>query len=147
MTHPNCITVGQRDFHGFWDFPCNLATTWRNSFSPPPPPNNLCFVSFFASLNVSFGLMREAMHRFNGCAKIWSAPGIHSDNQTVIEQVNISRAEKQAKFIYKHYRVISASLPQIGAVLVPDKKRIRVKEQFPSPRGGWSIRFMISKQN
>ena len=32
-------------FHGFWDFACNLATTWRNSFSPPPP-NRVCFVSF-----------------------------------------------------------------------------------------------------
>ena len=32
-------------FHGFWDFARNLATTWRNSFSPPPQ-NRLCFISF-----------------------------------------------------------------------------------------------------
>ena len=37
----------------------------------------MCFVSFFASSNVSSGLIREALHRFNSCAKIWSAPGIN----------------------------------------------------------------------
>ena len=33
------------------------------------------FCLFFASSNVSFGSMREVLHRFNGCAKIWSTPG------------------------------------------------------------------------
>ena len=91
MTHLNCKTVGQRDFHGFWNFACNLATIERNSLSRTPktecvftPQNRVCFHTpnqsvfrlFFASSNVSSGLIREALHRFNGWAKIWSAPGI-----------------------------------------------------------------------
>ena len=60
-----------------------LRVTWRQYeeiLSPAhphthTPQNKRMFSLFFASLNVSFGLIREALHRFNGCAKIWSAPG------------------------------------------------------------------------
>ena len=31
--------------------------------------------NFFASLNISFGLIREALHRFNGCTKLRFVPG------------------------------------------------------------------------
>ena len=47
-----------------WEHPCFIS-----------PPFLCMFCLFFASLNFSFGLIREALHRFDGCAKIWSAPG------------------------------------------------------------------------
>ena len=55
--------------------------TWRQRkeiLSPTHPhtPRQGMFCLFFASSNVSFGLIHETLHRFNGCAKIWSAPGI-----------------------------------------------------------------------
>ena len=58
-----------------------LLVTWRqlkeiiSPAPPPPPPKQSMFHLFFASSKVSFGLKREALHCFNGCAKIWSAPG------------------------------------------------------------------------
>ena len=69
-------------FHGFWDFARNLATTWRNSFSCTSQKQRM-FCHFFASSNVSSDLIHEALHRFNGWAKIWSAPGrwfLHANN-------------------------------------------------------------------
>ena len=58
-----------------------LLVTWRQRkqiLSPTHPhtPKQRIFCLFFASLNVLFGLIREALHRFNGCAKTWSAPGM-----------------------------------------------------------------------
>ena len=56
-----------------------LRVTWpqrEEILSPPPPLKQSMFCLLFGSSNVSFGLIREALHRFNGCAKIWSAPGI-----------------------------------------------------------------------
>ena len=58
-----------------------LPVTWRQRkeiLSPTHPhtPKQSIFCLFFANSNISFGLTREALHRFNGCAKIWSAPGI-----------------------------------------------------------------------
>ena len=57
-----------------------LLVTWRQReeiLSPTHPhtPKQSVFCLVFASSNVSFGLIREALHRFNGCAQIWSAPG------------------------------------------------------------------------
>ena len=83
MTHLNCKTVGQRDFSRLFG---TLLVTWRQReeiLSPAHPKTEYVFTPqnksmlclFFASSNVSFGLIREALHRFNGCAKIWSAPG------------------------------------------------------------------------
>ena len=61
-------------FHGFWDFAYNLASSWRNSFPHTPThPHTLkqsIFCLFYASSNVSLGLVREALHCFNICAKI-----------------------------------------------------------------------------
>ena len=76
MSHLNCKTVGQRDFSRFLGLCLWLGANLKN---PPSrtPQNRVFFVPFFASSNVSFGLIREALHRFNGCAKIWSAPGIY----------------------------------------------------------------------
>ena len=57
----------------------------KEIFSPAPPPsteyfltlqNRCMFRLFFANSNVSFGLIREALHRFNGGVNIWSAPSI-----------------------------------------------------------------------
>ena len=70
----NCRTTNIFSrFFGTWA--CNLATTWRNSFFSPPPPNRVCFVILFASSNFSFDLIREALHRSNNCVKICSAFG------------------------------------------------------------------------
>ena len=55
-----------------------LRVIWRQlkEMLSPAHPRTECILSlFFASSDVSFGLIREALHRFNGCAKIWSAPG------------------------------------------------------------------------
>ena len=46
----------------------------KRFFLPHTPKQNI-FCLFFASLNVLFGVKREKLHRFNGSAKIWSAPG------------------------------------------------------------------------
>ena len=54
-----------------------LLVTWRQrkEIVSPHTPKQRIFCVFLASSNVSFGSIREALHRFNGCAKIWSAPG------------------------------------------------------------------------
>ena len=54
-----------------------LLVTWRQrkEILSASHPKQSVFLCFFASLNASFGLMREILHRFNGCAKMWSAPG------------------------------------------------------------------------
>ena len=56
-----------------------LLVTWRQrkEILSPAHPKAEKVLSFFASSNVSFGLIREALHCFNGCAKIWSAPGMY----------------------------------------------------------------------
>ena len=56
-----------------------LLVTWRQCkeiLSPAHPhtPKQRIFRLFFASSNVSFGLIHEALHRLKGWAKIWSAP-------------------------------------------------------------------------
>ena len=72
----NCRTKGFLTVFG------TLLVTWRQRkeiLSLKHPTTEYVFISqnrvffvFFASSNVSFGLM----HRISGCAKIWSAPGI-----------------------------------------------------------------------
>ena len=76
MSHLNCKTVGQRDFSRFLGLCLWLGDNVKK-FSPTHPhtPKQSMFCLFSASSNVSFGLVHETMHRFNGCAKIWSAPG------------------------------------------------------------------------
>ena len=79
MTHLNCRTVGQR----FLTVVGTLLVTQRQGeeiLLLPSPPKQSVFCFFFASSNVSFGLIREALHRFNGCANIWSAPGIFKNH-------------------------------------------------------------------
>ena len=59
-----------------------LSDILKNFFLPHTPKPSM-FCPFFASSNVSSGLIHEALHRFNGCAKIWSAPGrwfLHANN-------------------------------------------------------------------
>ena len=57
-----------------------LLVTWRQrkeilSSTLPHTSKQSVFCLFFASSIVSSGLIREALHRFHGCAKIWSTPG------------------------------------------------------------------------
>ena len=54
-----------------------LSPTHPHIHTPTHPhtPKRSMFCLVFANLNVSFGLIREAQHGFNVCAKIWFAPG------------------------------------------------------------------------
>ena len=55
------------------------VTWWQHEEVPSPThphtPKQGVFWLFFASSNFSFGLKRDALHGFNGCARIWFAPG------------------------------------------------------------------------
>ena len=95
----NCRTFLRRYFTIFGTL--RRSGRWLEEIlSPVHTSKQSIFCLFFASSNVSFGLIHEALHCFNGCAKIWSAPG-----RVVLFLSNITSIEKCFRFKYSYSKI------------------------------------------